>query len=240
MLKKDLSVNLFKYMGEEVSKQYNNWADEHDWKTVKYDKESRALFYSFFNFETKGKKLLDVACGSGHDLKHYQDVMGCDSYGVDASEDEASLANKRMGAEKVKVGFSYAIPYEDNSFDIVVSKYALQAFESIEDFYNEANRVLKPGGYIVILATHPMRHFLEKTEKPRDYFKKEIVVSWIYEHTLPLKEWSHTFNDYYSKFFFEHFVIEQYIETTDTKECVEWVDGEKYPGYFIYRAKKKI
>lgn len=219
-------------------KQYNKWANEHDWKTVKYDKESRKNFYSFFKFETKGKKLLDVACGTGHDLMHYQDKMGCDSYGVDSSEQEASIAKQRLGEDKVKVGYSYDLPFESNSFDIVVSKYALQTFENIESFYKEAERVLKPGGYMVILATHPMRHFLEKTEKPRDYFKNEVVTSWIYDHTLPLQEVSHTISEYLSEFFLKHFVLEEFTEKYDDIST-EHIDGEIYPGYFIYRAKKK-
>lgn len=226
-------------MNKQPLKQYNNWATDHDWMTLKYDKESRKSFYSFFEFETKGKKLLDIACGSGHDLIHYRNVFGTDAYGVDASEAEVALANERLGEEKVKVGLAHALPFEDQVFDIVVSKYAPQGFESIADFYKEVDRVLKPGGKFLILTTHPMRHFLEKTGKPRDYFKKEIVTSWIYEHTLPLREYSHTMNDYFSPFFFEKFTLESFIEELDSKECVEWIDNEKYPGYFIYRATKK-
>jgi ubiquinone/menaquinone biosynthesis C-methylase UbiE len=225
-------------MKELTSKQYNNWAEEHDQMTVKYDTASRKSFYSFFEFETKGKKLLDVACGSGHDLKHYRDIMRCEVYGVDASEKETLLANKRLGEEKVKIGYSDAIPYENEKFDIVVSKYAPQGFEGIASFYEEVNRVLKPGGYFLILTTHPMRHFLEKTEKPRNYFKKEIVTSWIYDHTLPLQEYSHTMNDYFSPYFFKHFILEKYIEEYDDIST-EHIDNEKYPGYFIYRARKK-
>ena len=82
-------------MNEQPLKQYNNWAIDHDWMTLKYDKESRKSFYSFFEFETKGKKLLDIACGSGHDLIHYRDGFGTDAYGVDASEEEGALANQR-------------------------------------------------------------------------------------------------------------------------------------------------
>ena len=83
-----------------------------------------------------------------------------------------------------------------------------------------------------------MRHFLEKTEKPRDYFKKEIVTSWIYDHALPLKEYSHTFNDYFSPLFFQYFNLEKYSEEYD-EISTEHIDNEKYPGYFIYRAIKK-
>lgn len=226
-------------MNELTSKQYNNWATDHDWMTLKYDTESRKSFYSFFDFETKEKKLLDIACGSGHDLIHYRDVFGADAYGVDASDAEVLLANSRLGENKVKVGCANMLPYKDQSFDIVVSKYAPQGFESISDFYKEVDRVLKPGGKFLILSTHPMRHFMEKAEKPRDYFKKEIVTSWIYEHTIPLKEYSHTMNDYFSKFFFDRFILEAFVEELDNKECVEWVGDEKYPGYFIYRATKK-
>lgn len=221
------------------SKEYNKWFEEHDWKTIKYDSESRGRFYSFFDFKTKGKTLLDIACGSGHDLQHYRDKFGCKISGIDASDGEVKLANKRLGAGIVKVGFSYKIPYPAKSFDIVVSKYAAQAFKSIPDFYKEVDRVLKPGGYFVILTTHPMRHFLEKDKKPRNYFKTEKVTSWIYEHTLPLTEWSHTLNDYFSPFFFKKFNLERFQEYLDTPLCIEYVDNEKYPGYFIIRAKKK-
>ncbi len=224
-------------MNEQPLKQYNNWAIDHDWMTLKYDKESRKSFYSFFEFETKGKKLLDIACGSGHDLIHYRDVFGTDAYGVDASEEEVALANERLGEEKVKVGLAHALPFEDQSFDIVVAKYAPQGFDNIEAFYKEVIRVLKSGGKFLILTTHPMRHFLEKTEKPRDYFKKEIVTSWIYDHALPLKEYSHTMNDYFSPLFFKHFNLEKYIEEYDDIS-IEHIDNERYPGYFIYRATK--
>jgi ubiquinone/menaquinone biosynthesis C-methylase UbiE len=225
-------------MKEITSKQYNKWAEEHDRMTLKYDTESRKSFYSFFEFETKQKKLLDIACGSGHDLEYYKDTMGCDVWGVDASEKETSLANERLGEERVKLGYSETLPYEDETFDIVVSKYAPQGFENIASFYEEANRVLKPGGYFLILTTHPMRHFLEKSDKPRDYFKREIVTSWIYDHTLPLREYSHTFNDYFSPYFFKHFQLEKYIEEYDDISA-EHINDEKYPGYFIYRARKK-
>jgi len=221
-----------------VAKQYNNWSSEHDEMTLRYDQESRRNFYSFFEFETKGQKLLDIACGSGHDLRYYQDTMGCDVWGVDASEKEVTLANNRLNDNCVKIGYSDALPYEDQSFDIVASKYAPQGFEDISSFYKEVNRVLKPGGYFLILTTHPMRHFLEKIEKPRDYFKKEIVTSWIYDHTLPLQEYSHTLNDYFSEYFFKHFNLEKYIEKYDDIST-DHIDGEKYPGYFIYRARKK-
>lgn len=225
-------------MNEQPAKQYNKWATDHDWMTLKYDSESRKSFYSFFEFETKGKKLLDIACASGHDLKHYQDVMGCDIWGVDSSEEQVILANQRMGKNIAKIGTAAKLPFENDSFDIIVSKYAPQGFESIEDFYKEVIRVLKPGGKFLILTTHPMRHFLEKTEKPRNYFKKEIVTSWIYDHTLPLQEYSHTMNDYFSPLFFQHFNLEKFIEEYDDIST-EHIDNERYPGYFIFRATKK-
>ena len=230
-------------MNTNIAKQYNAWAVEHDEKTLQYDKQSRASFYAMFNFETKGKKLLDIACASGHDLEYYRDTLGCDVYGVDASDEEVKLAHKRLGqSNSVKVGYADALPFDDDSFDIVVSKYAPQGFDDIESFYKEANRVLKPGGYFLILATHPMRHFLEKTAKPRNYFKKEIVTSWIYDHTLPLREVSHTLNDYFSQYFFSNFILEEYRENYDGSEVqggTDAINGDKYPGYFTYRAKKK-
>ena len=225
-------------MNEKLLKQYNVWAESYDVNTMKYDKESRKNFYSFFEFETSGKKLLDIACGSGYDLIYYRDTLKADIYGVDASEEQVTLANKRLGENCVCVGYDYSLPYEDDSFDIIVSKYAPQGFEDIASFYKEVNRVLKPGGYFLILTTHPMRHFMEKTEKPRDYFKKEIVTSWIYDHTLPLKEYSYTLNDYLSPYFIQHFNLERFEEIGDDVSA-ESINNERYPAYFIYRARKK-
>lgn len=224
-------------MNTQVLKQYNQWADEHDWKTVKYDKESRKTFYSFLDFEVKGKKLLDIGCGSGYDLLHYK-KMGGNCYGVDASEAEVQIAQTRFPEEKIKLGYSYELPFENNSFDIIVSKYAAQTFEDIALFYKEVNRILKPGGYFVLLATSTMRHFLEKTGKQRDYFKKEVVTSWIYDHSLPLQEISHTMNDYLSDYFLENFILEKFIEEYD-EVSTEHINNEKYPGYFIIKARKK-
>lgn len=223
---------------DSISKQYNNWAEDHDWMTLKYDQQSRKSFYSFISQDIKNKNLLDVGCGNGHDLVHYRDTLGAHVSGVDPSEKQVELANKRLNEDCVKVGYDQEIPFKDNSFDIIVSKWALQGFKDIPKFYQEAIRLLRPGGELVVLATHPMRHFLEKTEKPRDYFKKEIVTSWIYDHTLPLQEYSHTFNEYFSPLFFEHFELEKYSEEYDEISS-EHIDNERYPGYFIYRARKK-
>ena len=223
---------------DSISKQYNNWAEDHDWMTLKYDQQSRKSYYSFIEKDLKNKNLLDVGCGNGHDLVYYRDVLGANISGVDPSEKQVALANERLGADFAKVGYDQEIPFSDNSFDILVSKWALQGFKDISKFYQEAIRILRPGGEMVVLATHPMRHFLEKTEKPRDYFKKEIVTSWIYDHTLPLQEYSHTMNDYFSPLFFENFVLEKYLEEYDEISS-EHIDNERYPGYFIYRAIKK-
>ena len=56
-------------MKEITAKQYNKWAEGQDRDTMKYDQVSRKSFYSFFKFETNGKKLLDIASGTGHDLQ---------------------------------------------------------------------------------------------------------------------------------------------------------------------------
>lgn len=221
-----------------IEKEYNKWADEHDNKTAQYDVESRELFYSFLDFETENKKLLDIACASGHDLQYYQDTLGCNVYGVDSSDEEIEIAKQRISSDKLFVSTADNLPFEDESFDIVVSKYAAQAFPDILKFYKDAQRVLKKNGYFVLLATHPMRHFLEKENKPRDYFSKEVVTSWIYDHTIPLSEYSHTLNDYLSDYFLSNFQLLSFLESKETPGAIDFIDNEIYPGYFIIKAKK--
>jgi ubiquinone/menaquinone biosynthesis C-methylase UbiE len=226
-------------MKKDHTKDYDQWAKEHDIKTLSYDDISRNAFYDQIDFKTKNMKLLDIACGPGHDLRFYRDTMGCDVYGVDSSEKEVTNAQKKIGKDNVRLGTADNLPFPDNNFDIVFCKYAPQAFEDIKLFYKEVLRVLKKGGIFMFLSTHPMRHFLEKQNKPRDYFKKEVVTSWIYEHTLPLKEYSHTLSDYLNPLYLENFQINHFKEYQDSPLAIDKIDNETYPGFFIIKSVKK-
>lgn len=103
----------------------------------------------------KGKKLLEI--GSGYNLFLALCLKdGIKAYGVEPANTEfykftlkiGSQVLKREGFKTniVKKGFGEKLPYQDNTFDLVVSFYTLEHVASVKKVIEEATRVLKPGG----------------------------------------------------------------------------------------------
>ena len=95
----------------------------------------------------KGSKVLDVGCGTAH-LTHWIKQKGFDVYGIEPSENMYEFAVKNFPDIEIKKGISSAIPYPDQSFDLVVSFEVLRYLDQNENeaTYKEFYRVLKPGG----------------------------------------------------------------------------------------------
>ncbi len=69
-------------------------------------------------------------------------------YGVEPAEDMAKLARKR--GIKVKNGTAEEVPYPDEKFDTVLLSTVLSYVKDAQKAVNEAYRILKPGGNVVI------------------------------------------------------------------------------------------
>ena len=201
------------------------------------NKYSNRVFFDVLREENiQGKKILDLGCGNGTDMQYYKYRFGDNIYGVDASEkfiEEASA--KKLN---VSIGLFDKIPHEEKSFDVVVSKYALQTVDDFKDTYKEVSRVLKPGGKFIFLTVHPMRQFFEKKTKHKNFFQKTIVKSVLFGGKIIAKEPTHTLEEYLSAEFFKLFNLEKFIEKDDFYSA-EQLNGDKYPTYMIISATKK-
>lgn len=90
-----------------------------------------------------GERLLDVACGSGLALE-LAAVRGADCAGIDASHRLAAVAQDRNPGADIRVGDMNALPWDDESFDIVTSHRGI--WGTTPAAVREVHRVLKPGG----------------------------------------------------------------------------------------------
>lgn len=91
-------------------------------------------------------KILDLGCGAGQ-LVGALLGQGFDAYGCDVDHDlraQPRVAVERLGLIPRK---DYRLPYEDRTFDAVVSTSVLEHAQNTERFFREVHRVLKPGGY---------------------------------------------------------------------------------------------
>ena len=97
-------------------------------------------------------RLLEVPVGTGVlTMPVYQTIPSADIICLDYSPDMMAQAQKKaekLGLENIafKQGDVAALPFNDNSFDIVLSLNGFHAFPSKYAAYQETFRVLKSGG----------------------------------------------------------------------------------------------
>lgn len=90
-----------------------------------------------------GVRLLDLACGSGMALQRAE-ARGAVCSGIDASEGLLAVAAERAPEASLTVGDTAALPYDDESFDVVTSINGVQYGSG--QALGEVVRVLRPGG----------------------------------------------------------------------------------------------
>jgi ubiquinone/menaquinone biosynthesis C-methylase UbiE len=128
---------------DRIASGYDEW---YRTKTGQYvDRVEKWLVFSMMR--TRSGKALDLGCGTGNCplelLKRGFDVIG-----LDASEGMLEVARSK-GLNCVK-GDAYELPFEDETFDLVLSVTMFEFIHEPERALREIHRVLKPGGEVVI------------------------------------------------------------------------------------------
>ena len=97
----------------------------------------------------KPNDILEIGAANGWRLKKLKDRYGCNVRGIDISKEAIKDAVEGI---QIDYGYAHNLPYDDNSFDIVIFGFCL-CFVSPEDWLpivSESNRVLRDGGVIVL------------------------------------------------------------------------------------------
>jgi ubiquinone/menaquinone biosynthesis C-methylase UbiE len=105
-----------------------------------------------------GTKVLDVACGNGN-LAVAAARKGAEVTGIDIADNLVEAAKKRAQAEGLNIKFEQgdaeALPYDDNSFDVVVTMFGAMFAPRPDVTASELVRVCKPGGTIAMANWTP-------------------------------------------------------------------------------------
>ena len=105
---------------------------------------------------SEGMRILDLGTGSGYlSFPIAKNNPGCEVIGLDIVNAALKANRARATAEGIKnLSFiSYDgidFPFETDSFDLVVTRYALHHFPDIDHSIGEVSRVLKNGGRLFV------------------------------------------------------------------------------------------
>ncbi|MEM9272343.1 MAG: methyltransferase domain-containing protein [Cyanobacteria bacterium P01_F01_bin.143] len=154
------------------------------------------LFWSGITSQNAPQNILDVGCGIGGSSLYLANKLNAKATGITLSPVQKTRAQERAitaGLEKqveFQVANALAMPFADNSFDLV---WSLESGEHMPDkatFLQECHRVLRPGGKL-ILATWCHRETSVAGELTLDEVRhlKEIYRVYCLPYVISLSEY---------------------------------------------------
>ncbi len=137
------------FLLDKVNKDYNLIAQDFSRTREVVWPEMDFLFNDFLY---PGNKVLDLGCGNGRWFDVFQ-KMKADYVGVDNSQELIKIAQEKYPQGKFRLANALDLPFSDKFFDCV---YSIAVFHQIPSsqfrlkFLEEAKRVLKPGGPLIL------------------------------------------------------------------------------------------
>jgi ubiquinone/menaquinone biosynthesis C-methylase UbiE len=124
----------------------------------------------------KNWRVLDIATGGGHVAytfaPHVARVWATDITQEMLDMVKAEAAKRGLGNLRTTYAKAEALPFEDESFDLVTCRIAPHHFDSIPDYLAEAHRVLKQGGTLAVVdnvvPAGPVGDYVNAFERLRD------------------------------------------------------------------------
>ncbi|MEI6345897.1 MAG: class I SAM-dependent methyltransferase [bacterium] len=150
-------------------KQFGNQAENY----TKYRKPYTEKLYELLFSLAPGKKILDIACGTGKStepmVRSGTEVIGCDHDPLMIAE-AIKQAEIKSSPIKYIVADVEHLPFEDSNFDVVTVGTAFHWFVN-EKSVTEIKRVLKEKGLFFIFWTLTTKDVPEEDSIPGSFYK---------------------------------------------------------------------
>lgn len=103
-----------------------------------------------FSSLANGASVIDIASGAGSIFSHLDDPGRFELHATDISAEALKLMEARMPGVRTHCGPAEALPYDDQSFELVVSQFGIEY--GGDAAFAEAARLVAPGGRLVALV----------------------------------------------------------------------------------------
>lgn len=98
------------------------------------------------------ERILDLGCGTGTLIQHLLHLAPeMEIVGLDPSAEMLNIARQKLSKSvELRIGSADSIPFPNETFDLIISTNAFHYFRNPSQAIQEAKRVLKPNGHLVI------------------------------------------------------------------------------------------
>ena len=106
------------------------------------------------DYSKAGQRILDIGCGNGRYYPAFKE-KGTAYVGIDNSRNLIAIAKNKFPGAEFMVADALSLPFGESEFDLAVSVAVLHHIPSKDYrrvFFDEAYRVLKPGGWLIVTA----------------------------------------------------------------------------------------
>jgi len=155
----------------------------------KYERYLGPYLYEPYAIYTKGRIkgspqiVLKMAAGTGRVTRHIAEKIGGEAklIATDINPNMLDIARKEVDATNIEylVADSQDLPFSDNSFDCVICQFGFMFLPDKQKGFNEAWRVLKPGGQFLFVTW-------DKSENNiTHYIGQQTVIHYLKEDPPP-------------------------------------------------------
>ncbi|MCR5690713.1 MAG: methyltransferase domain-containing protein [Eubacterium sp.] len=173
----------------------------------------------------KNGEVLELGCGNGAFWKQNSPRLpkGLNIYLSDVSEGmiRELSRDKSFGGDFHFQAFDAGqIPYEDESFDLVLANHILFYCQDIEGVVGEIHRVLKKGG-LLVCGTYGQNHMREVTELVQEFDERIVLAGENLYERFGKENGGQILSQYFAQVEWRDY--EDHLEVTEAEPLVEYV-----------------
>lgn len=137
-----------------VKDAYRLWAESYDNQpdNLVLAMEDEVFTTLLQGVSIKGKRVVDIGCGTGRHWNALLNEHPAQLTGVDVSEEMLDRLKEKYPEAVV---FNDLSKIEDHGADVIVSMLTIGYIADIENALREWHRILRPGGEILVTDIHP-------------------------------------------------------------------------------------
>ena len=159
----------------------NNYLHVTEIPGLKASSEQLSMIITRYHFAKKniqGKKIIELACGSGSALSYLinnsQEIIG-----LDIDPELITIAkntNLEFSNVFVQQGDAEKLFLDKESIDTIIFFEAIYYIKNITIFFNEISRVIKKNGFFIISSVNPQWHGFNPSINSTRYFQIEELL----------------------------------------------------------------